>query len=268
MPSSRSDLTTVSSLAGEQERTAARSLATGVSAMSAGMAAPVGVAAAAGAGRSAAWARSGESGAGDGPERRGQQASGQAAPEHRCSGVRLVHVLAPPITASCVAVAGRYLQSDPRQGLVRPPESKSDRGARSVRVLSGMSSCARVERSPAPLPGGLESAGRERGGTGRRAGFRSRWLRPWGFESLRSHQHFRLSTSSFPERYDARAALGPRALRNSRRVGLVHALDDAELQQVAHSASPPSLVGSDRVLLGVSCWSSRSASTSTSTSPS
>jgi hypothetical protein len=31
------------------------------------------------------------------------------------------------------------------------------------------------------------TAARERGGTGRRAGFRSRWGNPWGFESPRSH---------------------------------------------------------------------------------
>jgi hypothetical protein len=38
------------------------------------------------------------------------------------------------------------------------------------------------------------TAVRERGGTGRRAGFRSRWGNPWGFESPRSHP---LLTRSF-----------------------------------------------------------------------
>ena len=44
------------------------------------------------------------------------------------------------------------------------PEAKSDRAV----VVSSTAAC-------------------ERGGTGRRAGFRSRWGNPWGFESPRSH---------------------------------------------------------------------------------
>jgi catechol 2,3-dioxygenase-like lactoylglutathione lyase family enzyme len=40
--------------------------------------------------------------------------------------------------------------------------------------------------APAELPVS-STAARERGGTGRRAGFRSRWGNPWGFESPRSH---------------------------------------------------------------------------------
>lgn len=50
-----------SSLASGRERTAASSLAAGVSTVSAGMAVPLGTAAVSGAGRTAAWARSGES---------------------------------------------------------------------------------------------------------------------------------------------------------------------------------------------------------------
>src|SRR6266498_3852106 len=61
VPSSWCGFAISSALASGSERTAASSLAAGVSAVSAGMAVPLGTAAASGAGRTAAWARSGES---------------------------------------------------------------------------------------------------------------------------------------------------------------------------------------------------------------
>ena len=50
-------------------------------------------------------------------------------------------------------------------------------------------------RDAAPVPGRLTNerapGARGRGGIGRRAWFRTTWLRPWGFESLRPHQRRR-----------------------------------------------------------------------------
>jgi hypothetical protein len=60
----------------------------------------------------------------------------------------------------------------------------------------------------------------ERGGTGRRVGFRSRWPRPWGFESPRSHQSVHCSNTPLrgrrlaPEHGEDRR-LAPRAAHSN-----------------------------------------------------
>ncbi len=123
VPSPGSDFATASSLASERERTAARNLAAGVSAMPAGMAVLCGTAAAAGAGRSAAWERSGESStrriapSSESSSRQGWRHLGTTVPARDCptSGPSWMSCFVPLQWRVATSFGG-----DPRQGVDRP----------------------------------------------------------------------------------------------------------------------------------------------------
>ena len=58
-----------------------------------------------------------------------------------------------------------------------------------------------LQRADSLIPGGVATtipAPRESGGTGRRAGFRNLWVKPWGFESPLSHQPSLPFMKSYP----------------------------------------------------------------------